>query len=145
MYANNEVGSIQPIKDIAHFVREVRACRQSRGISAPLYVHTDACQAGNYLDMQVARLGIDLLTINAGKVYGPKQVGALYVKSGTKLQPLIQGGGQEWNLRSGTENIANIKAFETAWLAARGSHKAEFKRLSDIRDKAIHSFKQQIR
>lgn len=144
MYANNEVGSIQPLRDITRFVHEVRADRKTRGVTLPLLVHTDACQAGNYLDMQVARLGIDLLTINAGKVYGPKQAGALYVKSGTVLRSLLQGGGQEWNLRSGTENLANIKAFEAAWLIARAAHKTEFKRLSDLRDKAIHAFEQNI-
>jgi cysteine desulfurase len=94
--------------------------------------------------MQVARLGVDLLTINAGKVYGPKQTGALYVKSGVVLKSLLQGGGQEWNVRSGTENLANIKGFEAAWLAARSVHKDEFRRLSNLRDKAIHTFEQQI-
>ncbi len=144
MYANNEVGSIQPLRDVSRLVQDIRVDRKKRSIQLPLYVHTDACQAGNYLDMQVARLGVDLLTINAGKVYGPKQSGALYVRSGVILQSLMQGGGQEWNLRSGTENIANIKGFENAWLAARGAHKEEFHRLSSLRDKAIHAFEQQI-
>jgi cysteine desulfurase len=144
MYANNEVGSIQPLRDITHLVQEIRLDRKKRGIDLPLFVHTDACQAGNYLDMQVARLGVDLLTINAGKVYGPKQTGALYVRSGVVLKSLLQGGGQEWNVRSGTENLANIKGFEAAWLATRSVHKDEFHRLSILRDKAIHTFEQQI-
>ena len=144
MYANNEVGSIQPLRDIAALVQSVRADRKSRKVSVPLYLHTDACQAGNYLDIQVARLGVDLLTINAGKVYGPKQTGALYVKSGVVLQSLVQGGGQESNIRSGTENLANIAGFRTAWLAARAAQKDEYHRLSSLRDKAIHQLEQQI-
>lgn len=138
MYVNNEVGSIQPLRDVVAFAETVRKDRKNRGVDTPLYVHTDACQAGNYLDMQVARLGVDLLTINAGKVYGPKQTGALYVRSGVRLQPLVQGGGQEWNLRSGTENLANIAGFVAAWKEARSVHKDESKRLSGLRDKALH-------
>ena len=144
MYANNEVGSIQPMRDIAQCISAVRKDRKRRGVTTPIYLHSDACQAGNYLDMQVARLGVDLLTINAGKIYGPKQTGALYVRSGVKLQSLIQGGGQEWNLRSGSENLANIIGFKTAWLVARATHKEEYRRLSDLRDKALHRIEQEI-
>lgn len=144
MYANNEVGSIQPIRDVAQLIQNIRIDRKQRGITLPIYLHTDACQAGNYLDMQVARLGVDMLTINAGKVYGPKQTGALYVRSGIVLKSLVQGGGQEWNLRSGTENLANITGFKTAWLVARTAHKEEYRRLSDLRDKALHRFEQEI-
>jgi cysteine desulfurase len=140
MYVNNEVGSIQPLHDISQLITQVRTDRKSRGVTLPIYLHTDACQAGNYVDMQVARLGVDLLTINAGKVYGPKQTGALYMRSGVVLKSLMQGGGQEWNIRSGTENLANIAGFTAAWLAARSTHKAEYRRLSDLRDKALHQF-----
>lgn len=138
MYVNNEVGSIQPLRDVVALAESVRQDRKKRGVAMPLYVHSDACQAGNYLDMQVARLGVDLLTINAGKVYGPKQTGALYVRSGVRLKSLVQGGGQEWNIRSGTENLANIAGFVAAWHEARRLHKDEFRRLSDMRDKALH-------
>lgn len=104
MYANNEVGTVQAIRDIS---KVIAAKRQARAIDGlPLYFHSDACQAANYLDLHVARLGVDLLTLNGGKIYGPKQTGALYVKAGLTLQPLIDGGGQERNLRSGTENVA---------------------------------------
>ncbi len=138
MYVNNEVGSIQPLRDVVAVAESVRQDRNKRGVEMPLYVHSDACQAGNYLDMQVARLGVDLLTINAGKVYGPKQTGALYVRSGVRLKPLVQGGGQEWNIRSGTENLANIAGFVAAWHEVRRLHKDEFRRLSNMRDKALH-------
>lgn len=137
IYANNEIGSIQPLKDISEFVKEVKQKRLASNNKLPLYFHTDACQAINYLDMQVSRLGIDLMTINAGKIYGPKQCGALYVKKGIILSPMILGGGQEWGMRSGTENIANIVGFATAWQIVRQNYKEEAYRLSKLRDDFI--------
>lgn len=107
MYANNEVGTVQPIRKIALLLQEIRKDRQSRGVNKPVYFHVDAAQAGNYLDLHVHRLGVDMMTINGGKLYGPKQSAVLYVKSGITLKSLIQGGGQERNIRSGTENVAN--------------------------------------
>ena len=114
MYANNEVGSIQPLRHISQLVQSVRRDRQKRGVELPLYLHTDACQAAAYLDLHTARLGVDLLTLNAGKIYGPKQCGALFVSSHVRLQPNIVGGGQERNLRSGTENVAGVIGFAAA-------------------------------
>lgn len=137
MYANNEIGSIQPIKDISQALQIIKKDRKSRGINRPLYFHTDACQASNYLDMQVSRLGVDLMTINAGKIYGPKQCGALYVRAGIVLKPLIQGGGQEWNVRSGTENLANIVGFASAWQIIRSDYHNEVRRLSAMRDEFL--------
>jgi cysteine desulfurase len=106
MYANNEIGTILPIREIARFVGAIKADRKKRGIELPLYLHTDAAQAVNYLDCHVSRLGVDLMALNGGKIYGPKQSGVLYVRSGTQLKPLVYGGGQEHGLRSGTENVA---------------------------------------
>lgn len=106
MYANNEVGTIQPIRQIAQALTEIRKVRRQNGNNRPLYFHTDAAQAAAYLDLHTARLGVDLMTINAGKMHGPKQVGALFVGSKVYLRPQIVGGGQERGLRSGTENIA---------------------------------------
>jgi len=137
MYANNEIGAIQPIREISHAIEVIRKQRKANGNTYPLFLHTDACQAGNYLDMQVARLGIDLLTINAGKVYGPKQCGALFVRAGLKLKPLISGGGQEWNMRSGTENLANIAGFTAAWSIVRHNYHDEARRVSGFRDICI--------
>ncbi len=114
MYANNEVGTIQPIRQAAAMVAELREARRLQGNKLPLYFHTDACQAANYLDLHAARLGVDLLTINGGKLYGPKQSGVLYVKAGTQLLPLVDGGGQERGLRSGTENVAASIGVATA-------------------------------
>ena len=103
MHANPEIGTVQPLRDISKIVAEAR---RSSSRKLPILFHTDACQAANYLDLHVARLGVDLMTINGGKIYGPKQSGALYVKAGVELLPLIDGGGQERGLRSGTENVA---------------------------------------
>lgn len=105
MYANNEIGTIQPLRRVSAIIQEVRRQRQLAGNTTPLYLHTDACQAAAYLDLHVSRLGVDLLTLNGGKLYGPKQSGALFVRGGIGLEPLLSGGGQERGLRSGTENV----------------------------------------
>lgn len=111
---NNEIGVIQPLAEIAGIIREVKLDRMKRGIKTQLLLHSDASQALNLLDISVARLGVDLLTINAAKVYGPKGVGALYVSHDAKLHPLTHGGGQENGLRSGTENVPGVIGFAKA-------------------------------
>ena len=125
MYANNEIGTIQPIAEIAKVIR--------RSKSKPLF-HTDGCQATNYLDMNVLRLGIDLMTFNASKIYGPKGVGALYVKRGIKLSPILFGGGQEKGLRSGTENVAGVRGFAEAMKITEKMKAKETRRLTNLRD-----------
>ncbi len=137
MYANNEIGSIQPIKEIAFLVHEVRQDRLKRNCRTPLYLHTDACQATNYLDINVARLGIDMMSLGGGKIYGPKQTGILYIRAGLVLTPLIDGGGQEYGLRSGTENIAGVVGFAGAIKNAIKNQKSEVLRLSKMRDSAF--------
>jgi cysteine desulfurase len=114
MYANNEVGTVQPIKEIADLVARIRRDRQQRVVKRPLLLYTDACQAPQYLDCNVSRLGVDLMTINGGKLHGPKQSGALFCKIGVSLKPQITGGGQEFGLRSGTENVAACVGFAEA-------------------------------
>lgn len=108
MYANNEVGTIQPVRQISQALDAVRKARKASGNSRPLYLHTDAAQAAAYLDLHAARLGVDLMTINAGKIYGPKQAGVLFVGSDVSLMPQVLGGGQERGIRSGTENVAGV-------------------------------------
>jgi cysteine desulfurase len=113
-YANSEIGVIQPIKDIAKEIRHARKCHQGnslnlqKGISLMPYFHTDASQAGLYLNLNVLELGVDLLTLDAQKIYGPKGVAVLFIKSGIQISPILFGGGQESGLRSGTENTALI-------------------------------------
>lgn len=108
MFANNEVGTIQPIKGI---------CKLAHEKNIPM--HTDAVQAIGKTPIDVKDLGVDLLSISSHKINGPKGVGALYIKSGTKLDPLILGGGQENGLRSGTENVPNIVGFGKACQIAK--------------------------
>ena len=112
--ANNELGTIQPLAEVAGIIREVKLDRLRRGAKRKLLLHSDASQALNLLDINVARLGVDLLTLNAAKVYGPKGVGALYIAHGVKLKPLVSGGGQENGLRSGTENVPGVIGFAKA-------------------------------
>lgn len=131
-YANSEVGTVQPIKEIAKIISEVRDDRLNRGVKAPILLHTDASQAAGLLDINVARLGVDLMTLNAGKCYGPKQVGLLYVRAGVKLKPFLLGGGQELGLRSGTENVAGTVGFAVALEVAEKKRKSEAKRLGEI-------------
>lgn len=132
--ANNELGTIQPLRDITAVIKREREARLARGDTTPIYLHSDASQGVGQLDVHVARLGVDLLTLNAGKVYGPKQVGLLWAARHVQLQPLIVGGGQERGLRSGTENVAGTIGFARAMeLAERGrSHETE--RLAALRN-----------
>jgi cysteine desulfurase len=134
MLVNNELGGIQPLRETAALARLVRQERLKRGVKTPLYLHTDAAQAANYFDLHASRLGVDLLSLNGGKIYGPKQAGALYVKTGLQLKPLIVGGGQERNLRSGTENVAGIVGLAKALQIAQTEKPAEAKRVRGLRD-----------
>ncbi len=144
MYANNEVGTIQPLRQIAAMLETIRHERRSGGNRLPIYFHTDACQAANYLDLHVEKLGVDLMTLNGGKLYGPKQSGMLYVADHVKLQPLIRGGGQERGLRSGTENVAGALGFATALDMAQTMRHAEVSRLNEVKKQAIHLLNQKI-
>ena len=134
-YVNSETGVVQNMRAIAEIVQTVRNERQSRGVTTPLYLHTDASQATGLFDLNVSRLGADLMTLNAGKCYGPKQVGLLCVRAGIRLKPLILGGGQEMGLRSGTENVTGIIGFAKALELAEKLRGSEVKRLSELRSK----------
>jgi cysteine desulfurase len=142
MYANNEIGTIQPIKDIVAAVAVIRADRLKNGNKRPIYVHTDACQAANYLDIQVRRMGVDLMTLNGGKIYSYKQSGCLYVRTGTELKPFMLGGGQERHIRSGTENTPAIIAFATMLQKVQKRKKSEVQRLKQMRNDIIATLSQ---
>ncbi|HET7827314.1 MAG TPA: cysteine desulfurase family protein [Candidatus Saccharimonadales bacterium] len=133
MLVNNELGTIQPVREVSGLIKDVLDRRRQKGDSTPLYLHTDAAQAANFLDLHVSRLGADLMSLNGGKIYGPKQSGCLYVKAGTKLKPLIVGGRQEFNLRSGTENLAGCAGFAKALELSAADRAAETKRLTELR------------
>jgi cysteine desulfurase len=134
MMANNEIGTIQPVAELTKLVAKIRADRVSRKVQLPLYVHTDAVQAANYLDLHVARLGVDLLAISGSKIYGPKGSGCLYIRHGTIIEPLMYGGGQERERRSGTENVAGIVGFATALAQTSEAREQESRRLAELRD-----------
>jgi len=135
-YANHEIGTIQPIAEIGKQITKIRSERIKHHIKLPLYFHTDASQAG-LLDLHVSRLGVDLMSLNGAKIYGPKQSGCLYIRTGVKIQPIIYGGGQERNLRSGTENIANDVGFAIALELIQQTRTAENKRQKELRDYLI--------
>jgi cysteine desulfurase len=126
MLANNEIGTIEPIAEVAPIVR-------ARGIP----FHTDAVQAAGMLDLQVDHLGVDLLTISAHKIYGPKGTGALYVRRGTPLEAILHGGDQERGRRSGTENVPGIVGLAVALMLAEAERPSEAPRLAALRDRLI--------
>lgn len=132
--ANSEIGTIQPLSKIAEIIKQVRAERLAEGNTTPLYLHSDASQGAGQLDLHVSRLGVDMLTLNAAKVYGPKQVGLLYADRAVKLQPQIVGGGQEAGLRSGTENVAGVVGMAAAFAMADGRRHEEVARLTELRN-----------
>ncbi|MBW3569282.1 cysteine desulfurase [Candidatus Parcubacteria bacterium] len=132
MLANNEVGAVQPISKIAEKLRELRRDRQKRKIDLPLYFHTDAAQAPLYLDVNAHRLGVDFMSLNGGKIYGPKQTGVLFAAKHTVLEPQILGGGQQRGMRSGSESTAQAVGLAKALDLASASRAKEIKRLSEI-------------
>ena len=144
-WVNSELGTLQPLKEIARLVEKIRRQRLKMGQTLPLYIHTDAAQAAAYFEPKVARLRIDLMSINGGKIYGPKQSGALYVRAGTLLKPLILGGGQESSYRSGTENVAGCVGLAKALEIVQVRREAESKRLTDLRDLFIFGLQKQVR
>lgn len=132
--ANHEIGSIQPIREIAAVITAARDERRAQGNKTPLVLHCDASQGFGLIDIHAGRLGIDLLTLNAAKIYGPKQVGLLWVRPGVIVAPRIVGGGQESGLRSGTENVAGVVGFAEAARIAADKRAGETKRLTQLRD-----------
>jgi cysteine desulfurase len=125
MYANNEIGTIEPISEIGNALKKNHP---------KVLFHTDACQAAGALELNISRLHVDLLTLNASKLYGPKGVGVLYRKRGVKIQPLIFGGEQEFGLRPGTENVAGIVGLAEALKLAQKGREKENKRLIGLRN-----------
>jgi cysteine desulfurase len=127
MYANNEIGTIQPISGITAIIKKHRGQKQF-----PLF-HTDACQAAGFLSLDVNALGIDLMALNGSKIYGPKGAGILYKKNGVGIEPVIVGGDQERGLRAGTESIPLIVGCAEALKRADSMRKEESARLTELR------------
>ena len=126
MHANNEIGTIQPIEEIAKICKE-------HGV----YFHTDACQSFTKEPLDAKKIGVDLITISSHKIYGPKGVGALIVREGVRIAPLMHGGGHEFGKRSGTENVPGIVGFGKAVEIAKESHAEHMRRLRDLLIKRV--------
>jgi cysteine desulfurase len=133
MYVNNEVGTILPIKEISKVLKKINKQRVIDGLPVILF-HSDACQAAGLLDINVNSLGVDALTLNGGKIYGPRQFGILYLKDKTEIDPIIFGGGQEKGMRSGTENIAAAAGFALALEKVQKIKNKESARLTSLRN-----------
>ncbi len=139
MLANNEIGTIQPIAEISAAVDQ-----EARRVGRKIYVHTDAVQAVGAIDVNVRDLGVDLLSLSGHKLHGPKGVGALYIKRGTPFEPLILGGGQEREKRSGTENVPSIVGLAEAMRLAEAERSGTAPQLASLRDKIISSIHERI-
>ena len=137
MYANNEIGTIQPIREIAKEIRHYNKINSKK-----IYFHTDATQAVNYLPIKVEQMGVDLLSFNGAKIYGPKGVGVLYVKRNTPLGKIMFGGDQEFGLRPGTENVVLATGLAEALQNTENIKVKEIKRLTVLRDYFITSLHQ---
>jgi len=133
MHANNEVGTVQPLREIADLVHAHGA-----------YLHTDAVQTFSQLPVNVHDLGVDLLSVSAHKIYGPKGVGALYVRSGIPIEPLLHGGGQERERRAGTENVPAIAGFGEAVRLLLPEREAVAARLTLLRDTFLAALRQRV-
>lgn len=133
MHANNEMGTIEPIAEIGKIANE-----------AGIYFHTDAVQTAGHIPVDVNELGVDLLSISAHKLYGPKGIGALYIRRGTRLIPLMHGGDQERKRRASTENVPEIVGFGKATEIVRQDMNKEVKRLASLRDKLIKGLLERI-
>ncbi|UCG91064.1 MAG: cysteine desulfurase NifS [candidate division WOR-3 bacterium] len=133
MYANNEIGTIEPIKEISNVCKE-------KGV----YLHTDAVQSFGSLDTNVDHLGVDLLSLSAHKFYGPKGVGVLYIRKGTRIEPFMYGGGQEWNRRASTHNVPGIVGCGKAVQLTMKEKDERVKHDTGLRDKLIGSILDKI-
>ncbi|WP_287582215.1 cysteine desulfurase NifS [Candidatus Borrarchaeum sp.] len=134
MYANNEIGTVQPLEEISKLARENN-----------IVLHTDAVQAIGKLDVDINKLGVDLLSMSSHKIHGPKGVGFLYIRKGTVIEPLLHGGGHEYNLRSGTENVPGIVGFAKAMELATTELDKKANYMMQLRDKLIDGVLQRIK
>lgn len=134
MFANNEIGTVEPIEEIGSMIKQENQIRQAKGLK-PIYFHVDAVQAVSYLDIDVKKLNIDLMSITGHKFYAPKGIGALYIKRGTEILPQLSGGHQEKGIRAGTENVSGIVSIAKALEIVKKESKKESSRLAALRDR----------
>ena len=139
MYANNEIGTINPIPEISAAVRQ-----KARDLDRTIVMHTDAVQAAGFLDLDVRRLGVDMMSLSGHKFYGPKGVGVLFIRRGVPFLPLITGGGQERERRSGTENVAGIIGLSAALELADAERDVVSDHCRALRDRIIDEITRRI-
>lgn len=144
MYANNEIGTVEPIAEVGKWLTGLNKARVAKGLSR-INFHTDACQAAGALNLNVHDLKVDMLTLNGSKIYGPKQTGILFVRSGLQLEPLIYGGGQERDLRSGTENVPGIVGLGIALTNAQKESAKETKRLQELQQYFVDRLSKKVK
>lgn len=142
MSANNEVGTIEPIAEIGKIIKEKNIEREKNKLPK-IYFHTDAVQAANYLDCDVDKLGVDLLSLSGHKIYGPKGIGILYIRRGTKIKSIQQGGEQEYNLRAGTHNVPGIVGIGKA-ISLIPKHRKKMEDIRKLRDYLIYEILKNI-
>jgi len=142
MYGNNEVGTIQPIAKIGQMLKEVNIERENKKLPK-IYFHTDAVQAVNYLSCDVEELGVDFLSLSGHKIHGPKGVGVLYIKRGTKIKSIQQGGEQEYNLRAGTHNVPGIVGLGKA-ISLVLENREKMDAIKELRDYLINEVEKNI-
>jgi len=135
MHANNEIGTIQPIKEISEAIKQQKP---------DIIFHIDAVQTVGKIPVDVDDLGVELLSMSSHKIYGPKGIGALYIRKGTKISPFMTGGAQESNRRAGTENIPGIVGFGKAAELAKSEQMEQYEKLTTLRDKLIKGIMQNI-
>ena len=142
MYVNNEIGTVQPIEQIGKMIKKINAKKNT--VDFKIVFHTDATQAVNHFDCNVSKLGVDLLSMSAHKIYGPKGVGILYVKKGTPIRKIQDGGDQEYKMRAGTHNVTGIvglgKAIE---LLAKNKGK-DSKKIESLRNSLIEKVLREV-
>jgi cysteine desulfurase len=143
MYVNNEIGTVQPVKEVGRVLESWKKDKERSHTEYP-YFHTDACQAANYYNLDVVRLRAHLMTVNGGKVYGGKGSALLYKREGIIVEHIVEGGGQERTLRSGTENVPAYYAFSVALNEAVVMRDKEAKRLRTLRDVTVEAIQKAI-
>ncbi|KKR28377.1 MAG: Cysteine desulfurase, partial [candidate division CPR2 bacterium GW2011_GWD1_39_7] len=144
MYANNEVGTVEPLSEIAEVIKKTRDERKEKGVKLPIYFHTDAVQAASYLDLDVKKLGVDIMSLSGHKFYGPKGTGVLYVRKGTIIEATQTGGGHEENIRSGTENVPGIMGLAAALQLAEDEKKENASKVASLRDYLIRELPKKV-
>lgn len=139
MHANNEMGTIQPLREIGRIIKEANSKRPNR-----VYFHTDAVQSVEKIKVNVNKLKVDLLSLSGHKLYGPKGIGALYIRKGVRISSLLQGGKHEYNLRAGTENIPGIIGLGKACKIASRERIKEEKKLLKLSERLYQGIREKI-